>query len=183
MFQKLYRHLEEMNDNLRRQGLAAGTSSTYEKEILEQLSSLNETVKSAKLDLRRGVKKPSSVLPIITVSMVGVAVGAVVFMNLQLSELSHRLIDRGEKDNHKIELQSEATRDRQELHRQQKIEAAQLTTLDSIIIQESQALLELKALNKISVRTFIRLNNRIDQTNHLIQMREIDTGHYVGQSR
>lgn len=172
-----------MNDNLRRQELAAGTSSTYEREILGQLSSLNETVKSAKQDLRRGEKRPSPVLPIIIVSMVGVAVGAVVFMNVQLSELTRRLIDSGKKDNHKIELQSEATRDRQELHRQQKIEAAQLATLDSIIIQENQALLELKTLNKISVRTFIRLNNRIDQTNHLIQMRETDTGHYIGRSR
>jgi hypothetical protein len=58
MFQKLYGHLEEVNNNLRRQELAAETSSAYEKEILKQFQELNETIASGKEALLAAIKKP-----------------------------------------------------------------------------------------------------------------------------
>jgi len=176
MFQKLYRHLEEVNANLRRQELAAETSGTYEKEILEQLQVLNARIESGKIALQGALKRPSPVFPIVILVVAILAIGAIVFLDLRVSDLTRGLAVSEDKANRQVELQIESTRKGRSLYSQQQEEAAQLSRLDSIIREQNQTILELKDLNKISVHTFVRLKNRIDHTDHLIRLRQSDSG-------
>jgi hypothetical protein len=182
MFQKLYRHLEEINTTLRRQEAAVGTSGIYEKEILQQLHVLNETIELAKKE-RQTVKSPSPVMPVAFLVMAFIAIGAIVVLNFQISDLTRNLANAQEKAIRQIQMEQANTGDRQNQLRQQKQGAAQLTRLDSIVSQQNQAILELKDLNKISVHTYIRLKSRIDQSDHFIRLLKSDSGQSIGRAK
>ena len=132
--------------------------------------------KSGKQALQGALKRPSPVFPIVILVIAFLAIGAIVFLNLKVSDLTRGLAISEDKANQQVELQIESTRKGRSLYSQQQDEAAQLSRLDSIIREQNETILELKDLNKISVHTFVRLKNRIDQTDHLIRLRQSNSG-------
>ena len=187
MFQKLYKHLEEVNSTLRRQELAAGTSSTYEKEIIKQLQHLNETIKAGQRDSPLAsplaVKKRGRLIPVVIAALACVAVGAIVVLGFRLSDLTRAFVNTQEKASRQSQTQREYSLEQENLHTRQLDVTAQITRLDSIISQENQALMELKELNKASVHTFMRLRYRMDRTDHLIRSMQGDSANYIGRAR
>lgn len=137
---------------------------------------LNERIEFGKQALQGALKRPSPVFPIVILVIAFLAIGAIVFLNLKVSDLTRGLAISEDKANQQVELQIESTRKGRSLYSQQQDEAAQLSRLDSIIREQNETILELKDLNKISVHTFVRLKNRIDQTDHLIRLRQSNSG-------
>lgn len=182
MFQKLYRHLEEVNGSLeevnstlRRQETAAGNAGAYDKEILQQLQQLNENAKLAQKELKQAARKPSRAYSIVLLLMICLALGEITFLHIRLSKVSQDFATSRVSANSLYETQSQKTFALYNVPVQQNALAAQLARLDTIINQQNQSLLELKDLNRISVRTFQRLNIRIDQTEHQIKLLQSDS--------
>ncbi len=182
MFQKLYRHLEDISNNLCRQELAAGTGGKYDKDILQQLETLTETIKSANLDLQGAIKTPKPGSPVLTI-IACAAIAVMVFLGFRLSALTHELVNGQERISRQGEMEIANNRYRLIPDKLQKDAVARIAGLDSIIGQQNRAILELKELNKTAVHTFTRLKYRIDRTDHVVQSLLPDSGHYIGRSQ
>jgi len=169
MFQKLYKHLEDINFNTREQ-----LQATQEgKETTERLSDQVEAVHRSLAQALAAQQARSSVegtsgrsrgkLITITLSVLAIIIlVGLAYSTFQLAEASRYAIDHSVESSKSVTVAFSRYR---EAMQRIALDEETIVRLDSLISQQSRSIRELKKLNETSVRTFIRIRNDLQKKN------------------
>jgi len=167
MFQKLYKHLEEMNDSLRQDKEHSAGNSQLTAKISAQLEEVNRSIlmQNSLLELQKKqietaqAQNRRGLTPILQVVNLCIScVGIVVIIFFAYYTLQWRRVPLSPsvpviQTSLPSSADTETARDLQ-IH---------LAKLDTLINEQTQSLKELKKLNATSVRAFWNIRRRLDQ--------------------
>jgi hypothetical protein len=181
MFQKLYRHLEEINNSLREDRM--GGANQMGQAIIDQLERVNSTLDRVQRQLN--AERNASVTPVVSsarpmwttilwVIVVAAVVPTLIFMSLTLSQINTGLaaqalhssivpsgaIPTANLDNTVAVEPAGVAESRMAVQRH-------LATLDSLIAEQEQAVAELKKLNATAVSTMRSIRRHFVVTERL----------------
>jgi hypothetical protein len=169
MFQKLYKHLEEMSASLRQQQAGTVDAKQLAGKISEQLETVKDSVLSQnelllsqnKLSQEAYLQKKRGLAPVLQVvnlflTCVGIVV-IIIFSHyaFELSKITGRLVNSGAPASGQAAQAALSAR-------QSCGSEEHFAKLDSLINEQGQAIKELKSLNTAAVRTFVRIRRHLD---------------------
>jgi hypothetical protein len=155
MFQKLYRHLEQITENTRQQQINSVEAGLWAEKISTQLTELNTAIRA--LDRQRSRRTLQSA-GFFLAGMGLVVLGILSTYTLHLSKAADAARDQSVASLMAYGLVNSRF---QTVNDKTVTLEARTTRLDSLVDQQTQTIDELKKLNAASIRTIFRLQRRL----------------------
>ena len=157
MFQKLYGHLEEINRNTQLYKRTLLHTEEWAGKVSEQLDTINYSILSQ--------KKPRTSPMLLTANLLVAGLGTImvlllVWHSFQFSRTLRMALDQSAETSRAAGV---AFTSYQQLEHKQMDMQAEAARLDSLVLQQSQMIKELKQLNKVAIRSLIQLKKTMDQ--------------------
>jgi len=169
MFQKLYKHLEDINFNTREQLQATQEGKQTTERLSDQIEAFHRSLAEALAaqQARSSVEGTSghSKGKLITITLSVLAVIILVglsYFTFQLAKASRYAIDHSGESSKSVTV---AFSRYNEAVQRVALDEEKIARLDSLISQQSRSIKELKKLNETAVRTFIRIRNDLEKKN------------------
>jgi len=169
MFQKLYKHLEDINLNTREQLQVTLEGKETTERLSDQVEAVHRSLAQALAAQQAGssvedtFSRSRSKLITITVSALAVIIlGGLAYFTFQLAKASRYAIDHSVESSKSV---TAAFARYSEAIQRVALDEEKIVRLDSLISQQSRSISELKKLNATSVRTFIRIRNYLEKKN------------------
>lgn len=157
MFQKLYKHLEEISRNTERDSAQSLINEQWKERIYEQLESIKGSMQSQKKYL---VPRSLLVSTVLISCLAFVLVIVVTWRSVQLSSAAGMSLHRSTETARQTGI---AFRNFQTLQLEHINLEEKTARLDSLVQQQSQTIRELKKLNEVAIRSLIRMKKTIDR--------------------
>ncbi len=157
MFQKLYRHLEDIGNAVKQQGERSALSQQWGAKISGQLEDIQETFRQKP---KRGPWRfPAIIGGVLTALLVSVVV--LLFLSIKdLRNDTHVALDRSAENGQaslvlftQVKASHERTRDLE----------TEVARLDSLVQLQSQTIFELKKLNETTVQNFLHIRRDLHE--------------------
>jgi hypothetical protein len=183
MFQKLYKHLEEMNIHLRQQRIDINDAKQEAGKVSGQLETINNTILSQ--NKPKGGMGP--MLQVANLLLCCVAVVVIFFFSyytLKLSHITRELVKREISASGQVVPSGPTTVSRQismdkltgqmqEAMDRHALQQRHLVLLDSLITEQAHSIRELQKLNLVAVRTFSHIKRHLDLADSLAKTASI----------
>ncbi|HTI10613.1 MAG TPA: hypothetical protein VL832_18720 [Puia sp.] len=188
MFQKLYKHLEEMNTHLRQQqihidganqqgGKVSGQLETINNAILVQnelLASQNMLAKEALVHRKGGLAPILQVVNLVLCCAGIVIIILFSYYTFKLSHLTQALTTGQPPASRQISI-DKLSRQTQEAIDQQSLQQQHLARLDSLISEQARGIQELRKLNTVAVRTFSHIKRHLELADSLAKTASVSS--------
>ena len=160
MFQKLYRHLEELNTTVKRQEEHHSNSGQWSAKISGQLEEIKHTVQQEQQKPKSTAWRPVlAIATVLTASVICVLILVIISMK-NIGGNTQAALDRS-ADNKQASLilftQLKAA------HERTKELETEVAHLDTLVQLQSRTIVELKKLNETTVRSFLHIRNDLQQ--------------------
>jgi|SRR6185312_12302569 len=157
MFQKLYRHLEQITENTRQQQITAEQTALWCEKLSTQLTDLNTSIRS--LDQQR-TRRSLQAAAFFLAGMGLVVLGILATYTLHLSKATDAARDRSVAS---LMAYGVVNSRCQAVNDKALTLESRTARLDSLVQDQEQTIEELKKLNAASIRTIYYLQRRISR--------------------
>jgi CHASE3 domain sensor protein len=153
MFQRLYKHLDDISASLRQKDDSTGTANQTREKILEQLQQLNDSIRLREAEQASAQRKLAGSIAL-GGGLVVLCIAALIFVEVRIHPTAAR--ETGQPLTHQTgpspsETPTEDPRYHEKMQR-----------LDSLVAEQSQSIKELKELNKSAIYSLRRIRKHFD---------------------
>jgi len=167
MFQKLYKHLEDINLNTREQLQATQERKKTTERLSDQVEAVHRSLaqvlaaRQAGSSVESTFRRSRGKLITVTASALAIIILAgLSYFTFQVVKASRYAIDHSVESSKSVNV---AFARYNEAMQKVALDEENIVRLDSLISQQSRSISELKKLNATSVRTFIRIRNDLEK--------------------
>ena len=169
MFQKLYRHLEDISSAAKRQEESVALSQQWGAKISGQLDDIKVGFRQLE-DMKEGLQQKPQSVPWKHFYAIGALLSVLLISVLVMFSIWIKNI----RDNTQTALDRSADNGQASLvmftqlkaaHEKTRVLETQVTSLDSLVRIQSQTIAELKKLNETAVRNLVHIHNDLQQIN------------------
>ncbi|WP_431210196.1 hypothetical protein ACQ86N_29685 [Puia sp. P3] len=154
MFQRLYKHLDDISASLRQKDDSTGTANQTREKILEQLQQLNDSIRLREAEQLSAQRKLTGSIAL-GGGLVVLCIAAMIFVEVRIHPNAAR--GTGQPLTHQTAgpTQSETPAEDPRYHEK-------MQRLDSLVAEQSQSIKELKELNKSAIYSLRRIRKHFD---------------------
>ena len=164
MLQKLYKHLEEINNHLRQDKIHAAENRLGDKIDKLLLLQQAQPVETA-LPEMSGVRRILPIANLLICSIGIIVLFALTYYTFQLAQMTHKM----EEERLKAPVKTAGSAERPNVYfaqmeasiERQSVLQQQLAKLDSLVVEQAKSIKELKNLNVTAVATFKSIRKQL----------------------